>query len=454
MTVASDFNKNMSAIAAPRSAIGVTKDAGSKTSIILYLFVLSIVIPNYFFAGTLRLTPILLILLVTFFPLFILWIIGYYQKTILPDYLILLYCFWSSLSLITINGLDLSVQPIGIIFSQTFGSYLLGRLLIRNAQQLRNIVFFAAMILTLIFPLMLYETLYFKSLYLELFAKLGPTHWNFFMDPRWGLNRVQGPFEHPILFGIFSASMLALVFYGLNMGPLRHFRWVLLPVIVISSFISLSTGALLALIVQGFIIAWDFVFRKDPKRWRNLIILVVAAYVTVDLISNRTPFNVFVDYATFNSGSAYNRILIWRFGTEEVYRHPIFGIGLNDWVRPTWMHPSFDNFWLLQAMRYGLPAFSFMSLGFYLIYMRASKAVFVSADDNNIRKGLLISLVGVFFAISSVHLWSATYCWLIFLIGSSVWMFNDENSSDSSLVSQEDDQDLVPPEEKYASNIT
>jgi len=396
----------------------------------------------------------LLILLISFFPTMILWLSGRANKPILPDYLILLFCIWSSLALIVAHGVTDVIEPIGIIFIQTFGSYMLGRIFVRNAKNLRNVILFAVIISTLIFPLMLYETLYFRSLYLELFANLGPTHADYYMEPRWGLNRVQGPFEHPILFGVFNASMFALVYYGFSKGPLRHLRWIFLPVIVISSFISLSTGALLALIIQSGIIAWDHVFRTDPKRWRNLIILVVAAYVTVDMISNRTPFNVFVDYLTFNSGSAYNRILIWRFGTEEVWRHPLFGIGLNDWVRPTWMNPSFDNFWLLHAMRYGLPAFSFMSLGILMICLRAAKQKMLSASDQDIRKGLLISLVGVFVAISSVHLWNATFCWMFFLIGSVVWITDADNASDPSRASQDADQAQASPEKRYVSNIT
>ena len=48
----------------------------------------------------------------------------------------------------------------------------------------------------------------------------------------------------------------------------------------------------------------------------------------------------------------------------EVGRHPVFGIGLNDWTRPWWRAKmaSFDNFWLLQAMRFGLPTLIFLAL--------------------------------------------------------------------------------------------
>ena len=71
-----------------------------------------------------------------------------------------------------------------------------------------------------------------------------------------------------------------------------------------------------------------------------------------------------ITYLTFNSGTAYWRLHIWNFGSAEVWRNPLFGIGLNDWARPSWMWTaSVDNFWLLTAMRYGIPAFLLLVAG-------------------------------------------------------------------------------------------
>ena len=49
-------------------------------------------------------------------------------------------------------------------------------------------------------------------------------------------------------------------------------------------------------------------------------------------------------YFTFSTTSAYNRIIIFEYGSAEVMRNPIFGIGLGDWIRPVWMSDSMDNF--------------------------------------------------------------------------------------------------------------
>jgi hypothetical protein len=69
----------------------------------------------------------------------------------------------------------------------------------------------------------------------------------------------------------------------------------------------------------------------------------------VDLLSNRTPFHVFVTYLTFSVETGYARIMIWNWGIAEVMRHPVFGIGLAEWERPLWKSGSMDNFWLVRS---------------------------------------------------------------------------------------------------------
>jgi O-antigen ligase len=391
-------------------------------SFILGLFVVSLVIPMFFHVGEVRLAPFLLVLVVLFVPLVLMWLSGLAGPRILPDYLVFLMCLWSLLALILAHGVGQSIQPVAVIWLQTFGSYLLGRLLVRNAHRLKTVAALYAVVVLALFPFVLFESLTSRPVYLELFGHLGPTYTAVEMVPRWGLSRAQGAFEHPILFGIFSTSLFALVFYQMRHARRRLLFVLALAAIVGSGFLSLSTGALLCLIMQFGLIAWDWLFRNYPNRWRVLMILAGAGYILVDAISNRTPFHVFVDYLTFNSGSAYNRILIWQYGTAEVWRHPLLGIGLGEWTRPWWMSPSMDNFWLVIAVRYGLPALLALAGAFFVIMVRTGRAVHLDDTNRDLRKGLVISLVSVLVAIGSVHLWNATFSWLMFLLGSSVWL--------------------------------
>ena len=127
------------------------------------------------------------------------------------------------------------------------------------------------------------------------------------------------------------------------------------------TFTSLSSGPLLSAVLQFGMISWGWITRNA---WWVLVGLVVLGYVAIDLVSNRSPVQVLISYLTFNPANAYWRLHIWNFGSAEVLRHPLFGIGLSDWTRPGWMSTaSVDNFWLNTAMRYGFPAFLLLAAG-------------------------------------------------------------------------------------------
>ena len=81
-----------------------------------------------------------------------------------------------------------------------------------------------------------------------------------------------------------------------------------------------------------------------------------------------------------------------------VLRHPLFGIGLSaDWGAPWWRPASVDNYWLVTAMRYGLPALVFMWLGIALARgadHRPRRGL--TEEAASYRKGYLIALAGLF----------------------------------------------------------
>jgi hypothetical protein len=314
-----------------------------------------------------------------------------------------------------------AVEPAGVLILQTFGAYLMGRCLVRNKASCRAVFGVYFVILLLFLPFALLETRNNVPYYLNLFSGMGPTYEKFLMEPRMGLERVQVAFEHPILFGIFVSSGFAVLFY--NFRGVKKLTALLVS--TVTAILSVSTGTIVCLATQWIVILWGRVFRRSPRRWRNLGLTALGGYVFVDLLSNRTPFNVFVDYLTFSQGSAYNRILIWHYGTAEVARHPFFGIGQNEWIRADWMSPSMDNFWLLIAVRYGLPSVIALILAFLLILFRVGRRQALDEETILMRRGMMVSLVGIFVAICSVHLWNATFCWLMFFVGSLVWIMDE-----------------------------
>ena len=176
--------------------------------------------------------------------------------------------------------------------------------------------------------------------------------------------------------------------------------------------------------MQMFVAGWERVLGKINGRWKMLFGLFGLIYLAIDLFSNRTPFHVFVTYFTFSTVSAYNRILIFEYGSAEVMRNPIFGIGLGDWIRPVWMSDSMDNFWLLIAVRYGLPAW-LMLVGLMggLIWTIAQRKG-LPQSWRRARHAWAFTLFGITVAAATVHLWNALFVLFIFLIGAGAWLLD------------------------------
>lgn len=383
------------------------------------------------YLGPLRLSPYRILLIFLFVPLFFRWISGGMGKIHTPDVLMLLFVIWSILAIVVNNGVERAIEPGGIIIIETFGTYLVARCYIRNVTNFKAMVNMLLWLILCLFPFAIYETLTGNAIILQFFSKFMTTFPQVHMEARVGLHRSQVVFEHPILYGVFCGSAFGVVYFVSGFKQSLFKKFGAMGVVVASTVFSVSTGALVTIIAQQFLISWAYVMRNTPKRWKILAQIIVSMYVLIDLLSNRTPFHVFVTYLTFSVGSSYNRILIWDYGTAEVARHPIFGIGLNDWVRPTWMSASMDNFWLATAVLNGLPGFMLFTGAVFLIMRGIGRADFQNEELQACRRGVLLSLGGLVIAGCTAFYWNATYCWFIFMIGSGVWMLESDVDPES-----------------------
>jgi hypothetical protein len=192
--------------------------------------------------------------------------------------------------------------------------------------------------------------------------------------------------------------------------------------IVMASFVSLSAGAWLMLGLQIALAAWDRITRGLPGRWAILGVAFIGVLVVVSMLSNRSPVKVFISYASFSAQSSYNRILIWEYGTAEVARHPLLGIGLGDWVRAPWMSASMDNFWLVVAVRYGLPALIFLVLAILIIAAAQRPRSNVTQEWANCRLAWISTMAAIALAACTVHLWNNTFGFFMFMLGAGAWL--------------------------------
>lgn len=373
--------------------------------------------------GGLRLSPYRLVVIAMFGPCLYKLCFGAAGKWSLSDGLMIFHGLWVLVALCACSGIGQGIESGGIYIFEAVGGYLIGRCLVRNPSQFLGV---ASMMLSVMATMMVvacFESVtgnhFIRNTSRAVFG--GPPLP--FIEPRLGLHRAFASFDHPILYGIFCASTLGMMVY-LPSRKKGIFRRSIKPLIACTAtFFSLSSGAFSTLGVQLFFIGWDFATRGIVYRWAALGSMVASFWIFLTLISNRGPVKVFLTYFTFSPGTGYNRLRIWEYGSAEAMRHPVFGIGLGDWERPSWMvSGSMDNFWLATAVRYGIPAFLFLAavllaIGINQLRCRSRDLAFMQC-----RSAWLVSIAGLSIAGCTVHFWNALFCLFCFLIGCGVWM--------------------------------
>ncbi len=389
---------------------------------VLVLFVLCLMLPGFFFIGDLRLSPARLLLLIVFVPLLIRLVSGGVGRLRAPDVLLMLFMLWMLVTLIFHHGLErLPYAMISVV--ELLGGYLIGRTLIRSEADFVlffRTVFWALLALT---PFVVLEFLTDRNLLQEVSRQVMPT---FFKGEsssgRLGLNRVMAGFEHPIHYGLFCAAVF---------GPLvaifgrKGFRQIALVLFLgFMTFASLSSAPLLALAIQIALMAWAWM---TGGRWRFLAVSAATLYVLVDVLSNRSPVTILINHITFDPNTAWTRINTWEFGSAEMWRHPIFGIGLNEWVRPRWLTPSVDNFWLLNGMRHGVVGAVLMIAALAASFWSVMAAPGLAKDTANWRRGYLFSVFAVYMTLGTVHIWGGLSSFVLLLVGAGMWFCDAGN---------------------------
>ena len=375
--------------------------------------------------GGLRLSVFRMVLLVMFIPMVLTLLSGRRGRLTIFDALVFGHAGWALLALIKWGGLAQGIESGGIYIVEFVGAYLVGRLYIRSYEDFAAFSRAFVMIVVAMLIFTIPEALTSVHILHDTIAGVMGGAPAPFIEQRMGLERTFGPFDHPILYGVFSASAFSMAYFMIAEKRLTNWGGMAQVLgVALATFMSASGGPYVVLMMQGFVAIWERVLGKITGRWRMLFGLFGLIYLAIDLLSNRSPFHVFVTYFTFSTTSAYNRILIFEYGTAEVWRNPIFGLGLGDWIRPVWMSDSMDNFWLLIAVRYGLPAWAMMvglMIGMLIV---VGKRRNLPEHWRRARHAWAFTLFGITVAAATVHLWNALFVLFIFLIGSGAWLID------------------------------
>ncbi|MFZ1727097.1 MAG: O-antigen ligase family protein [Albidovulum sp.] len=423
-----------------RSTVGASGAVSGLTSVkaglppVVWLYLIAVVIPVGFNMGSVAMTGLRLLLFFTIIPMSISLFSGKYGKVYPVDYLFFFHIVWMTFALIANNPAG-ALQNVGSTAIEFLGGYVLARGCIRTPEAFAALIRAILILVILSLPLAIVEARTGTAVLPALIEKVpGLTSVaQVTIEKRLGLNRVQAYFSHPIHYGLFCSVAMSLIFVGMRNIMSLGKRIVSGMAITLGVFLSLSSGALLALMLQFALMSWNHMFRKVTRRWLLLLGLFALAYVVVDLLSNRTPVRVLMSYATFSAHTAYYRSIIFEWGMINVWNNPLLGLGFRNWIRPSFMHSgTVDNFWLVMAMRYGIPGFLLIAAGYADAIWRVGRQKMTPGTTlSDMRLAWMFTFLGLSFTLVTVHIWTSAYSFVFFLLGSGLW-FASAVSGDSN----------------------
>jgi hypothetical protein len=358
-------------------------------------------------AAGLRLTPYRTILIV-----FCLMNAGPYLKQLKPDknnpgFFVVFCGIWSALALWVNHDFGLALETGGVNFIELTAPFFVASAYIKNEKTLEQVVKLMILAVAALLTISLPETItgfnWFRTL---TDAISGGNHVH--VNPRFGFDRAIATFDHAIINGVVSSSVIGLTYFT--------YSWWKSAVPVVATMTSLSSGAVASILVQSMLLAWEK-FVKARARWKILLGLLIATYVAAEIYSNRSGVMALLSLIVFSPNTAYNRYYIWIYGTDNVADNPFFGIGLNDWVRPRYMGDSIDNYWLVIMMRYGLPALISYIVAIWLVCRPLFRFRVRDKRLTAIRRGWLCGLAGLCVSAGTVHYWNAAYIYFNFYLG-------------------------------------
>lgn len=409
---------------APARLLARTRAGEAGLPFLAAIYLVALLIPYQFELGGLALNGLRLLLLAVTVPLAVRLLAGRYGPLSWVDVAFFLHVAWIGVAM-QVNNPDRMVQHVGSHAIEFIGGYLVGRATIRSRADFLALMRWLVVIVLALLPLAAFESLTGRNLAFELGGRLpGLSMSAAETEGRIGLERARAVFPHPILLGLFASAAFALVLVGLAGTWPDNRRRLAAAGIVAVAFLSLSSAPLLSLQLQLVLILWSLALARVERRWLVLIGLLVLCYVAIDLASNRSPYRVFLTYLTLVPETGFWRDLILTHGMANVRENPWFGLGLNDWQRPVFMHSaSVDNFWLLIAMRYGLPGLVFLAVGFGLALLRVGlRDLGQDSQLLRLRRAWVFTFIGLSFTMATVHVWGNIFSFVFFLLGAGIWL--------------------------------
>ena len=416
-------NYGMPAVAAPRRrwAVAATRETASTAALAVpILLVLTAVLPSalQIVVSKVLITPNRVLCIACFFMVLPSIISAKGFKRSAADGFVIAFALWASLCYLINNGTN-GIQSAGAVILESIVPYFVGRVYITDAARLTKIAATMMLIVWVLLPLAIPEAiLRIHFVQVALGAKLGNLQGD--EGVRYGILRAMATFDHPILYGVYSASILPFAWYVLP----RAARVFNIGAIALSVVLSASSAAYLGFVLVVGLIGWETFTRTVQHRWRILALLGFGMLMTVDIISKRPLTSIIAGSLSFSSGTGWTRLLQWDFGWANVMQNWDFGLGSRDWVRPFWLPSSVDNYWLLNAIQFGIPGLGLVILTAAAAFTTVGRNRIPLADTrmHNAQIAWVLMIVMLCVVGLSVDYWKGMQALFFFMIGQGMFL--------------------------------
>ena len=389
---------------------------------------ITLMVPVSIDVGSLHMTPSRAFFLLTSPFLLVRLISGKYGRFNAVDGLVLSYMAWRTM-IPFIHNPDVALQYAGSNSVIFLGGYLCGRCSIRTATDFRIAAKMLGAFVIFSVPFAISEAITGRMViprFLDMIPFISSVD-DVNYRRRMGIDRVQFVFAHPILYGLFCSLGVATYFTAMKGFMLGVRRWISSGLLVLAVFLSVSSGPFLATLVQLALLIWGFLLRNVGPRWKILGILAVVAYIILELASTRPAIYAITSILAFDPATANVRRILLEYGLAQVARTPILGIGFNQWDLPFYMSGSLDNFWLANALVFGIPAFVLYFASFVWALISVGRRDFPRGSPlSNIRLGWAVVQVSVILTLATVYIWSEIASLVMFVLGSGLFLLEAE----------------------------
>lgn len=232
---------------------------------------------------------------------------------------------------------------------------------------------------------------------------------------RFGLVRAASLFIGPEQNGTFCV-MAACIFLYAERGLKRGLY---VGVSVFGCLLALSSGPIMALALISSLFVYDKCMQSYPWRWRLVVGMTIVFVLAVTIVSDH-PVEWILVHMTLDPQTGFFRLGMWNYAIPLLGQSPLIGYGLvqlgaSDEARLyLW---SIDCIWLVEALRYGLPAAILLFLTIFWSSFGKNKQISFNRSGGDVSTGLTLAFVAFSFIGLTVHFWDGSWLFLNLCVG-------------------------------------